>query len=151
MGNQAEDIDFVRNQGLKVYDNNEPSPGNGPLSIQQPNDADLKEGQEWEWDYIDDCVITGAVNVSPKFQDGWQPKYKSPIQIFFKPVPWDIFLTVIINKTLIAITDEKRPSLMQGKFICCVSLWILITAVSSYSINRYWSNQELDESQNLRP
>ncbi len=33
-GNRAEDIDFVRNQGLKVDDNNEPAPENVPLPNQ---------------------------------------------------------------------------------------------------------------------
>ncbi len=76
-GNRAEDIAFVRNQGLQVDDNNEPVPENVTLPNQQSNATELNEGQEWGCDCIDKRAITGAVNLSPKFQDGWQPKKKS--------------------------------------------------------------------------
>ncbi len=44
LGSQAEDINFVRNQGLEVDDDNKPAPENVPLPNQHSNTADLNRG-----------------------------------------------------------------------------------------------------------
>ncbi len=67
---------FVRNQELQVNDDNEPTTENVLLPNQKSNGSDLKKGQVLGCYCIDKCAITGAVNIHPKFQDGWQLKNK---------------------------------------------------------------------------
>ncbi len=81
-----------------------------PLPNQQSNDADMNESHVWTCDCIDKCAITGAVDIHPEFQGGRQLMNISLLQLFLKLLPWEFFVHVIINKTLIARTDENNAS-----------------------------------------
>ncbi len=111
----------------------------------------MNEGQEWGCDCIDERAITGAVDVSPKFQDGWQPKQKSLLKNFLKLLPWDFFVDVIISNTSLALTEEKMPVLTEGEFLRYIGLWLLMSTVSGFPRNSYWSKLDFDEKKNPRP
>ncbi len=150
-GNHAEDIEFVRNQGLEVDDDNEPAPENVPRLGENSNHDNLNEGQSWGFDFIDQRAITGVVDQSPMFQGGWNPKKKSMVDIFVKLLPWDFFLSTIIAHTSNALVLEKMSPLTDGEFLRYIGLWFLMATVSGFSRTDYWSTENFDEKTNPRP
>ncbi len=66
------DIDFVRNQGLVVDDDNEPAPENVPQK--QVIFVGLFDIQRWGFDGINCKAASVPINLSPCFQSGWSPK-----------------------------------------------------------------------------
>ena len=78
-GNRNEDIEFVRNQGLVVDDDNEPTPENIPQ--EQVTFSRLFDGQSWGYNGFDRRATSVLVNQEPSFQGGWNPAKKSPPSI----------------------------------------------------------------------
>lgn len=68
-GNRNEDIEFVRNQGLVVDDDNEPAPENIPQ--EQVTFSRLFDGQSWGYNGIDRRATSVPVDQEPSFQGGW--------------------------------------------------------------------------------
>ncbi len=126
-GNRARDIEFVRNQGLVVDNDNK--------NVPQPNEVqenhNLQVGQAWGFDGIDQQAITRVVDQSPKFQDGWNPK-KKHVRYFLKLLPQNFFVNTIIAETSNALVAEKMPPLMEGEFLWYLDLRFLMTTVCSF-------------------
>ncbi len=78
-GNQAEDIELVRNQGLEVDDDNQPAPENVP---EPPMTTNLYAGQTWGWDGIDQREVVINTKNDASFENGWTPVGKSWMEIF---------------------------------------------------------------------
>ncbi len=82
MGNCAEDILLVHNQGLEVDDNNEPAPENIPAAGEIPLTTNLQPGQSWGWDGIDEREVVVQTKKDASLENDWTPVGKSWLEFF---------------------------------------------------------------------
>ncbi len=82
-GSHAEDIASVRNQGLQVDDDNQPSPENIPINENEiPLTTNLYLGRKWGWEVINQHEVAIQTNIDAAFENGWSPSGKSWMDIF---------------------------------------------------------------------
>ncbi len=114
-GNRMEDIEFVRNQGLLVDDDNDPAPENIPQ--QQVSFATLFDDQSWGCNRIHGRASSVPFNQEPSFQGGWRPAKKSLLDVFKKMVPYKFYLDIVVELTSSALVAQKLPPMTEGEFL----------------------------------
>ena len=114
--NWAEDIAFVRNEGLEVDDYMEPSPKNFP-SVDTPAADTLFEGQTWGWDGIDHRDVVAHNQKEPSFKNGWIPQSLSYIDIFLHCLHLKWFRIVLLPSTSRAMKEADIAPLILGDLL----------------------------------
>ncbi len=145
-GNRSEDIEFVRNQGLAVDDDNKPAPENVPDS--QVVFSRLFDSQSWGYDGIDRRRASVPIDNQPTFQGGWTAKNKILMEVFLKMLPYNFFKTVVLEKTSSALVENKFLALGEGEFLRYISIWLLMLTCSGWSRNDFWSTAKFDKQSN---
>lgn len=147
-GNVAEDIAFVRGQGLEVDDDNEPAPENIPTAdAPAPVDANagLYEGQKWGWEGIDQRRIHSDTDPSAKFKDEWSPEKKTWLEIWMKLFPFQWLTTVLLGMTNKSLATQGEAEVTLGELLRYLGLWMLMATVGGFSRDDFWSDSVHDE------
>ena len=110
--NKEEDISLVRNQGLEVDDDMEPTPENVPLVNTTAADT-LFEGHTWGWDGIYRRDVVAQNQNEPSFKNGWTPQrlYYINILLQYLPLKW-LIIFPITSKYM----DTKEDDIAQSTY-----------------------------------
>jgi hypothetical protein len=153
-GNVAEDIAFVRGQGLAVDDDNEPAPENIPTEdapVAADDNNGLYENQQWGWEGIDQRRINYAVDQPPQFHDGWSPKNKSWYDIFIMLFPFTWLQMVLLEMTSKSLHAVGEAELTLGELLRYLGLWMLMATVNGFKLDDFWSSNEYSPEENPCP
>jgi hypothetical protein len=147
-----EDINYFRDLGLDVDDDNEPVPENVPPPVEPQaettpattNDVNgLKPGQSWGWSGLDPRKASGFCRSQPKIFDHNSEDLKNMTILwwFLLFLGWPIISLVITctNKCL------DRPT-HRGEFLRFLGLWFLMATIGGgFDKMEYWSTAPVDK------
>jgi len=142
-GNNAEDIALVRAQGLNVDDDNDPAPENIPTADAPIGNEDdgLFPGQSWGVDSFVDPMNNNGWTKPPGFNEDFNIRTASWLDlfIFLFPITW--FKTVLIPKT----NENLQSDVTFGEMLRYIGLRLRMASVGgAFSKDDYWSTREFD-------
>lgn len=115
---------------FEVNNDNKPAPEN-ITTKDGPRPAPswvLYEGQEWEWDGIDQmATLRGAVYNGPSLAKGSTPQQKTFSEIFLHLFPHKFFMNVIIEAMSSTLVRVNSACMSLGEMLQYIRMWLLMS------------------------